>query len=124
MSVSHIKFTNLPVADQQRAMGFYADMLGFSVVQNSPYGDDGWNWVELAPDGAQTTIVLTKREGDAEMDRPALVLIDNEVAATAERLQQAGVEIVQPVQSAPWDPDVVWCWLRDSEGNLVMLENR
>ncbi|MCB9992560.1 MAG: VOC family protein [Hyphomicrobiaceae bacterium] len=124
MSVSHIKFTNLPVGDQERALAFYTQKLGFLVVQNSPYGDDGWNWIELSPDGGQTTISFTRRADDRPGDVPALVLIDDDVAGMAERLAGAGVEIVQPPQAAPWDPDTVWCWLRDTEGNIVMLENR
>ena len=40
----------VPVADQDAAIAFYIDKLGFSLAADVPYGD-GERWVEVAPPG-------------------------------------------------------------------------
>ena len=120
----HIKHVTLPVFDQQRALKFYTGKLGFAVVQDEPYGKDGWRWVEIKIPGAQTSIVFTKRADETPGDEPALVLIELDVLPTAAKLEDFGVEIVHEPQPAPWDHDVTWFWLRDTEGNIVMLQKR
>ena len=45
----------IPVADQDRALAFYLEKLGFEKRIDVPYGK-GERWVEVAPPGAVTTI--------------------------------------------------------------------
>jgi catechol 2,3-dioxygenase-like lactoylglutathione lyase family enzyme len=47
----------VPVTDQDRALEFYLDKLGFEKRADFPYGD-GRHWVEVAPPGAANTISL------------------------------------------------------------------
>src|SRR5947209_6226924 len=47
----------IPVADQDRAIEFYVDTLGFEVRADVPFGN-GYRWVEVAPPGADTTIAI------------------------------------------------------------------
>ena len=55
----------VPVSDQDRAIEFYTETLGFEVRGDTPYGD-GDRWVEVAPAGAVTTIALVPpREGQS-----------------------------------------------------------
>ena len=54
----------IAVNDQDRALEFYLDKLGFEKRTDTPYGE-GERWVEVAPPGAATTIALVPpREGD------------------------------------------------------------
>jgi catechol 2,3-dioxygenase-like lactoylglutathione lyase family enzyme len=57
MDVTRIGTVIVPVADQDRALGFYAGALGFETRIDAPFGDGG-RWVEVAPAGAATTIAL------------------------------------------------------------------
>jgi len=77
----------VPVADQNRALAFYVDTLGFETRRDVPMGDTG-RWIEVAPPGAVTTIALVPASdaspagqatgirlasGDAQADHAALV---------------------------------------------------
>ena len=39
-----INFTSVAVDDQDRAMAFYTEKLGFTVDTDNPY-DEGWRWI-------------------------------------------------------------------------------
>ena len=45
--IKGIKFVNIPVQDQERALAFYTDKLGFTVATNQPMGPSGQRWIEL-----------------------------------------------------------------------------
>ena len=49
----------LVVPDYDAAIGFYVDSLGFSLVEDTDLGG-GKRWVRVAPQGAQTTLLLAK----------------------------------------------------------------
>lgn len=116
----HVKFANLPVVDQDRALRFYRDTVGLKLVIDDP-SQGPWRWIELAIPGAKTSILLTRREGRADAE-PCLVLVCDDVAAECSRLAAAGVEIVSPPQEAPWQKGSFYAYIRDSEGNVVMLD--
>jgi catechol 2,3-dioxygenase-like lactoylglutathione lyase family enzyme len=46
-----VKFVSIPVADQDRALAFYTDVLGFRLLTDQPFNESnaGWNWALLAP---------------------------------------------------------------------------
>ena len=115
-----IKFAELPVADQDRALRFYTGKLGFRVLQDTPY-KDGWRWIELALPGAETAILLTPRQGNDPTDRPCLVMAVDDVAITFEELQAKGVQFTQKPAQAPWKPGETFALFRDSEGNTILI---
>jgi catechol 2,3-dioxygenase-like lactoylglutathione lyase family enzyme len=47
----------VPVSDQERAIEFYVEKLGFEKRTDVPFGN-GYRWVEVAPEGAVTTIAI------------------------------------------------------------------
>ena len=49
----HLKYKELPVANQDRALRFYTEQLGLRVAVDRAYGD-GARWIELEIPGAQT----------------------------------------------------------------------
>jgi catechol 2,3-dioxygenase-like lactoylglutathione lyase family enzyme len=117
----HVQFAELPVFDQNRAIRFYVDKLGCTVVADQPYGEGGWRWVELKVDGAETTLHFLKRNDDAPSAEPVLVLVDNDVHGTIARLKDRRVEIITEPQEAPWQPGRTVAEFRDSEGNRMVL---
>lgn len=120
----HIQFAELPVFDQDRALAFYTRHLGCEVAADSPMGDDGWRWIELAFPGARTRLHFLHRPDEAPSEEPVLVLIDADVAATAAALKANGVEIVTEPGEAPWAPGITVAEFRDSEGNRMVLSSQ
>ena len=52
-----VRTVGVPVTDQDRALEFYVEKLGFAKQLDVPFGD-GKRWIEVAPPGATTTIAL------------------------------------------------------------------
>lgn len=115
----HVKFANLPVADQDRALAFWRDRLGLSVAVDELDGD--LRWIELELPGAQTKIVFVRRPDETPSEQPDLILICDDVDEVFAELTARGVTFAQAPTAAPWRADERYALFRDSEGNLVML---
>src|SRR3954468_14837663 len=63
--IKQVKFVSIPVKDQERALAFYRDKLGFEVTTDAPMGEGG-RWIEMRPPGAQTRIVLFTPQGQED----------------------------------------------------------
>ena len=61
--IKQIKFVGIPVADQNRALDFYTEKLGFTIITDQPF-DDKQRWIELRVPKAETRVVLFTAEGD------------------------------------------------------------
>lgn len=122
MAVTRINFHSIPVDDQDRALAFYRDRLGFRVQTDAPYAD-GWRWIFMTLPDAQTRLHFGRRGEIAANDVPALTLVCDSVEDEAARLRAAGVEIAGGPADAPWARGVRWLTIRDSEGNLLLLES-
>lgn len=46
MAIRHVTFVVLPVTDQDRALAFYVQQLGFEMATDSGY-QQGARWIEL-----------------------------------------------------------------------------
>ncbi len=119
--MTRVRVTGVFVADQQRALEFYRDKLGFDVLTDEPYSEDA-RWIEVAPRGAQTRLSLARpRAGRAE-DRIGgfahIVFKCEDVRATAEELRGRGVEMVGEVQEESWG---VMAQFQDPDGNVFVL---
>lgn len=115
-----VKFAELPVVDQDRALSFYTEKLGLQVAQDVPY-KDSWRWIELAVPGAETRIMLTQQTGEPKSDTPRLVFITDDVEATYRRLSARGVVFTKEPTKAPWNPGQTFAQLCDSEGNGIVI---
>lgn len=123
MALKYINFITIPVADQDRALAFYRDTLGFQVQVDAPY-QEGWRWIFLTLPNSQARLTFGKTsEFKVDPAQPALSLVADDVDAEAARLQAASVTIDQGPGDAPWAPGVRWLLIRDSEGNLILMES-
>ena len=88
----------LAVSNQDRALEFYRDILGFEVRTDTEFGE-GFRWIEVAPAGAYTVIALAPpmREEDPQPGGNAPFGFDtpNLEAAMAE-FSSRGVEFEEP----------------------------
>jgi catechol 2,3-dioxygenase-like lactoylglutathione lyase family enzyme len=61
-AITRVGTVIVPVEDQDKALEFYVDQLGFEKRIDGSFGD-GDRWIEVAPPGGATTIALVPREG-------------------------------------------------------------
>lgn len=115
-----VKFAELPVTDQDRALRFYTEKVGLRVAEAVAYTDE-WRWIELEIPGADTRILFTRRQDGIKEDAPRLVLVADSVDATYQELTRKGVHFTKPPTRAPWNPDETYAQFRDSEGNGVVI---
>ena len=56
----------IPVSDQDRALQFYVETLGFDKLMDEPLGQFGGRWIEVSPPRSSTiTIALTPAREEA-----------------------------------------------------------
>ena len=120
--IKRIKFLGVPVRDQERALRFYTEKLGFRILTDQEFSPTQ-RWIELSIPGAETGIVLFTPEGHE--DRIGTFVhtsweVDN-IEKTHQELAERGVEFVSPPQKQPWG---VFAIMKDSEGNQIVLSSR
>ncbi len=112
----------VPVSDQDRAIEFYTETLGFEVRGDTPYGD-GDRWVEVAPEGAATTIALVPpREGQSVGVPTNIGLSTQDVDADHAALKERGADIDDVMRMG--DPVPPMFFLRDQDGNQIFVVQR
>ena len=121
--ITSVKFVSVPTRDQDRALSFYTEKLGFKVITDQQMGE-GQRWIELQIGGAGTTrLVLYTPEG--QEDRIGGVfngaLACDNVEKTYQDLKGRGVEFVAAPKHEPWGTLAV---LRDPDGNQIALSSR
>jgi catechol 2,3-dioxygenase-like lactoylglutathione lyase family enzyme len=57
-----VKLVSIPVADQDPALAFSTDVLGFRLLTDQPFNDKR-RWLELGIPGADTRVVLFQLSG-------------------------------------------------------------
>ena len=120
--IKRIKFLGIPVRDQERALRFYTEKLGFRILTDQEFNDKQ-RWIELAIPGAETGLALFTPDG--QDDRVGTFVntsweVDN-IEKTYEELSARGVEFVGPPQKQSWGTFAI---LKDSEGNQIVLGTR
>lgn len=102
MTVKRIGIVSVPVKDQDRALAFYRDVLGFEVVSDNPMGEGRGRWIQLRPSGAETSISLvTWFEAMRPGGLRGLVLEVEEMDAARAVLKERGLR-TGDVMVEPW----------------------
>jgi catechol 2,3-dioxygenase-like lactoylglutathione lyase family enzyme len=119
--VDKIATVVVPVADQDEMIRFYTDKLGFEKRVDIPFGGQ-YRWVEVGLPGTETTIALAPPPpgGSAGKRETGLSLHATDIDAYHEELKAAGVDVDAEV-SRMGDPVPPLFWLRDPEGNVLMV---
>jgi len=120
--IKRIKFLGIAVREQDRALAFYTEKLGFRILTDQQFSEKQ-RWIELSIPGADTGIVLFTPEGHE--DRIGTFVntsweVDN-IDRTYGELQGKGVEFTGPPQKQPWGTFII---MKDSEGNQIVLSSR
>ena len=111
----------IPVADQDLELQFYTEALGLEKRNDIPFGD-GNRWIEVAPPGADTPIAicppgpgLTPGGKDT-----GISLETDDIDTYHAQLKDHGVDVDAEV-SRFGDAVPPLFWLRDPEGNALMV---
>jgi predicted enzyme related to lactoylglutathione lyase len=111
----------IPVADVDRAIEFYVDKLGFEKRVDVPFAE-GYRWVEVAPADAETTVAVCPPPpgGSAGNRETGIGLNTDDIDALHAELKARGVDVDAEI-SRMGDPVPPLFWLRDPEGNTLMV---
>src|SRR5712675_73000 len=117
--IKQIKFVSIPVADQNRALDFYTEKLGFTIITDQPF-DEKQRWIELRIPKAETRIVLFTTDADKSRIGTfmSISFACDDVEKTYEDLKARGVEFRGPPKKEHWG---MFAMFNDSEGNQFVL---
>lgn len=121
--IAHVGTVIVPVSDQDRALEFYTETLGFETRTDVPYGD-GDRWIDVAPPGRETTIsIVPPREGDPVGIETRTGFTTDDVDADHEYLRSKGVDVDDEVMRMG-DPVPPMFFFRDPDGNSFLIVQR
>jgi predicted enzyme related to lactoylglutathione lyase len=120
--IKGIKFASIPTADQDRALAFWTETVGFVVATDQPF-DEHQRWIELRIKGADTHVVLFTPHGHESRigQFSNITFYSDNVEKTYEELAARGVEFVQPPTKADWGTAAIF---KDPDGNVYVLSSR
>jgi predicted enzyme related to lactoylglutathione lyase len=122
-----IKLTSIYVDDQEKALRFYSDVLGFT--KKTDVGNGPYRWLTVAspeePDGTELQLALNDdpsakayQQALFENGRPAAMFFTDDVKADHERIQARGAEFTMPPTEVTGSTIAI---LKDTCGNLIQL---
>ena len=117
-SITDVRTVGIPVTDQDRALAFYVDTLGFEMRLDAPISPT-MRWIEVAPSGATTSIALNGADPTAEQPVPAAVDTGIRFAVPDAEAEQAamndlGVTVSEVIR---WDGVPPMFTVDDPDGN-------
>jgi catechol 2,3-dioxygenase-like lactoylglutathione lyase family enzyme len=117
-----VKFVGIPVRDQDAALKFYTEALGFKVTTDQPFTDKQ-RWIELMIPGADSGLSLFTPPGHEGRigDFQPIAFWSDDVFATAKTLKERGVEFVQEPRNEHWGVSSIF---KDPDGNKFVLSSR
>ena len=122
--IRKVKFSSIPVRDQDRALNFYVNILGFILQTDQPMGPGAPLDRGSRPSQGQRRASLCSphpalRTG-SERSRGFLSKECDDVQKTFEELSGKGVEFAKPPKAESWGVGAV---MIDSEGNQIVLSS-
>jgi predicted enzyme related to lactoylglutathione lyase len=119
--IRKMKFTSVPVRDQDRALNFYVNVLGFTLQTDQPMGP-GLRWIEVRPPKGEAGIALFTAPGleDRIGTFTGISFECDDVQKTFEDLTARGVEFAKPPKKESWGVSAI---MKDSEGNQIVLSS-
>ncbi len=118
--ITHVGRVMVPVADQDAAIAFYTDTLGFSLAADVPFGD-GERWVEVAPPGGGAAIALVPARGDYQPGRmTGIALVSSDPRADHAELSEKGVDVDAELMGGDGTVPLLF-FFRDGDANHLMV---
>jgi catechol 2,3-dioxygenase-like lactoylglutathione lyase family enzyme len=117
--IKAMKFVAVPTRDQQRALEFYTEKLGFRVITDQPF-DDAQRWIELGVGRSGTGITLFTPPGHESRigSFTGISFVADDVKATWRELSAKGVVFIKEPVEADWGTSAIFA---DPDGNQFVL---
>ena len=121
-AITHISVVTVQVKDQDEALRFYTEVLGFEKHDDVPMGED-MRWLTVAPAGSTTQIVLATGFGGAGAplgSSTGIVLETDDIHAAYRELSARGVRFTE-------QPSIQffggWAQFVDQDGNTFGIHS-
>jgi len=122
-----IKLTTVYVSDQEKALGFYTNVLGF--VKKADFSQGSYRWLTVAsaedPDGTELQLALNNSPAAAafqqalfQQSQPAAMFFTADVQADYDRMIARGAEFTMPPTDVTASKIAM---LNDTCGNLIQI---
>jgi catechol 2,3-dioxygenase-like lactoylglutathione lyase family enzyme len=112
----------VPVSNQDAALEFFTEKLGFEKRMDVPYGD-GQRWLDVAPAGGETTVALVPpMEGNEAGVETRIAFTSADVDADHATLRERGVDVDDEIMRGDDIPSMFW--FRDPDGNRYLIVQR
>jgi lactoylglutathione lyase len=113
--ITGVRTVGVPVTDQDRALAFYVDSLGFEKRLDAPVEQLGGRWIEVAPQGAEITIALVPaHDGVPAGVETGIRFTSADAAAVHAELERRGAEVGELLR---WPGVPAMFAVRDPDGN-------
>jgi predicted enzyme related to lactoylglutathione lyase len=119
LMITKVAKVGVYVKDQERALKFFTEVLGFELVANLPMGESA-RWIEVSPKGAETKLALWTPPGleDRIGTFSGIVFEADDIEKTHRNLVEKGVRFTQaPVRQGGG----VMGQFTDPDGNTFVL---
>jgi lactoylglutathione lyase len=120
--ITTVRSIGLYVSDQDRAKNFYTTTLGFTLIQDTPMGEEAGTprWIEVAPPNKNVILVLFTPEGfrDRIGGFSNVIFHCDDIHVTHKELVERGVEFVDQPRKEVWG---WWATFKDPDGNIYGL---
>jgi catechol 2,3-dioxygenase-like lactoylglutathione lyase family enzyme len=130
MHITQLATVVVPVSDQDRAIAFYVETLGFETRSDFTY-DTGERWVEVVPEGAGTSLTLVPPpEGQPVGIETRVILITKDIEGDHAGLLERGIEAGEIMREghlvvywggAPLAGNPPMFIVRDPDGNSLLI---
>ncbi len=122
-----IKVTTLYVDDQDKALRFYTEVLGF--VKKTDFSQGSYRWLTVAsaeePEGTELQLALnnnpaakTYQEALFQQNQPAAMFFTEDLQADFERMKARGAEFTMPPTDVTASKIAM---VKDTCGNLIQI---
>jgi catechol 2,3-dioxygenase-like lactoylglutathione lyase family enzyme len=109
----------VPVTDQDRALQFYVDQLGFEKRRDVPLPQLGGRWIEVAPANATVTLALVPAHEEAAAGvQTGIRLRTRDAAVVHSELQERGVQVGELLR---WPGVPPMFAINDQDGNRLEI---
>ena len=126
----HLGLTAVVVDEYDPAIGFFVDILGFELVEDSPAQTNAGRpkrWVVVRPPGAQTGLLLARADGDEQSavvghqvaGRVGFFLNVDDFDASYARMASAGVRFLSEPRTEPYGRVVVFADICGNKWDLI-----
>jgi catechol 2,3-dioxygenase-like lactoylglutathione lyase family enzyme len=115
--ITGIRTVSIPVDDQEAALAFYVDTLGFALLRDMPTPGGG-RWIELAPGDARTIVTLEPALPAVTRGAIGIRFTTDDIDATHAALLRAGVDADEILR---WPGVPAMFAFRDPDGNVFSV---